>query len=125
MAFPQKKSGIGGAIALKPGTPSPPRYKSPTSEPAAPEPAPKPQMAATPEPAAPPEPPAQEAGEDYGAKLTADIDAVFEGAGIDKAQGRQIASQLFSAVAQCLGGDSEPSGEPPMEDMSGQSSEGY
>lgn len=63
----------------------------------------KPAMA--PDHAAPPD---MGAADDYGAKLTADIDSVFEGAGIDKAQGRQIAAQLFSAVAKCLGGDNEP-----------------
>lgn len=118
-----KPKGVGTMIALgKSGAP-PPRYKTPDSEPAAPEPKtpPKPPMAATPEP----QPPAQDEGEDYGAKLTADIDAVFEGAGMDKEQGRQIAAQLFSAVAKCLGGESEPAAEPQMDDMSNPNSEGY
>lgn len=112
-------------IALgKPGATAPPRYKSPGNDAGPPKP-PAAEESPTHEAT---ETPDMETGEDYGAKLTADIDSVFADAGIDKSQGREIASKLFSAVAKCLGGDAGgdgPSREPAMDDMSNPNSEGY
>lgn len=125
---PKPKGGVGVMIALgKPGMGTPPRYKTPGSDAGPP---PKPKAAALDIEESPAheagETPDVEAGEDYGAKLTADIDSVFADAGIDKDQGRQIASKLFSAVAKCLSGDSGGgAGAPPMDDMSNPGSGGY
>ena len=61
------------------------------------------------------ETPDTEAGEQgsIGEKLTSDIDAVFEAQGIDAAQGRTIAADLFRAVADCLGGGDDVAEKPP------------
>jgi hypothetical protein len=49
-----------------------------------------------------PEEGAEEAGEDFGAKLARDIDAVAEPHGMSVEQGRAYAADLFAAVADCL-----------------------
>lgn len=129
---PSKKPGIGLMIALgKPGATAPPRYKTPGNDMASPKPPISPDAEESPAHEAT-ETPDMEAGEDYGSKLTADIDSVFADAGIDKNQGRQMASKLFSAVAKCLSGDSGDDPHAPgrddmsaMDDMSNSNSEGY
>lgn len=48
------------------------------------------------------ESPAEEANEDYGAKLVADIEAVGEQHGMDAAASRAAAGAFFRAAAECL-----------------------
>ena len=50
------------------------------------------------------ETPAQEGGEEYGAKLMSDIEAVGKRYGADPATSRQIAADMFDAMAKCLSG---------------------
>jgi hypothetical protein len=53
--------------------------------------------------------------DDYGAKLVADIQAVGEAHGMDPAQSKAYAADLFGAVAECLGRASAGGGmEQPM-----------
>ena len=44
-----------------------------------------------------------ESGDDYGAKLVADIEAVGTAHGMDSSQSKAFAADLFGAVAECLG----------------------
>ncbi len=106
-----KKPGVDVAIMVgKPKTGGPPPLDTPGKKPspfgasAAPTDEESPAHEAT-------ESPAEEGAEDYGAKLTADIDNVFSEVGIDPTEGRQIASRLFSAVAKCLSGGSSGEGD--------------
>jgi hypothetical protein len=62
---------------------------------------------------------APEAEEDYGAKLTADLEAVGEQYGLDAETTRKVAAGFFSAAAKCLGGE-----EPVEHDAGGMSMEG-
>jgi hypothetical protein len=72
-----------------------------------------------PRPAAPPEmaaPKQAPDADDYGAKLTADIEAVGAEHGMDAATSREAAGAFFRAAAECLmgGGEQEPAQEAEM-----------
>ena len=51
------------------------------------------------------ETPEEEQGEDYGAKLVADIDAVAKRYGADQQTGRELFADMLTAVAKCLKGE--------------------
>ena len=121
MFQPKKKPGVAVVIAMKgkndPESPEPIEQKKPNPFASG-----KPAPAGYRPKAAPPaddqeyqdthaaheaaETPEYEAAEEYGAKLIQDIDAVAEQHGMDQAQGRMFAADLFGAIAECLRRDS-------------------
>jgi hypothetical protein len=92
--FPKKKT-------------APPFGGSRSSDLDAPEPVDGPMRPAPKMPAPDAEETAEEASEDYGAKLKADIDAAGEAEGLDSGASRRLAGAMFAAAAKCLAtGDS-------------------
>jgi hypothetical protein len=77
------------------------------------------------------EPPVAEMSEgdndsdDYGAKLVADISAVMEAHGIEESQGRALASDLFGAIAECLGRSAGAGQEQPEQGAAATEGEAY
>jgi hypothetical protein len=62
------------------------------------------------------ESPQEEGGEEYGAKLLADIDAVGKRYGADSETSRALAGDMFEAIARCLKGGGESEQEQPVDD---------
>lgn len=94
--LPPKKNGLVVAIGMKP-----PALKTPGSkygdEPQPDQPQAAHESAETPQ---------EEQGEDYGAKILADIDSVGKEFGADSETARAACAKFLSAIAKCLSGES-------------------
>jgi|ERR1051326_5181299 hypothetical protein len=100
MPFPTQEKKPGLMIAV--GVPKePPRMGAPGSKREPPPPAPDDEAA---------EPPAEEAGEDYGARLLSDLSKPLTDLGMGDEEARSTLADIFTAAARCLRGSNSSTG---------------
>jgi hypothetical protein len=108
---PKKKPAIGVMIGSAGDSPMPPKYKGAGADDgsgAPPAAAPKPKLeigiGGPPEAG---ESPADESGEEYGAKLISDMTTPLIAAGLDDMSAKHTLASIFDAMAKCLRGEGE------------------
>jgi len=105
MFAPNKKKSPFGETAPAFGKPKGNDLDAPSPVDRAAKTPPKPQAQPQPEAA---EPPAQEATEDYGAKIMADVEAAGQRLGLDASASRSFAADVLASLSACLrGGEME------------------